>query len=494
MPIHDLPQHILSDILLCIVQSDIQTISEPIGEPISIDPQALSPWNLAAVSKLWRETCEDCSRLWTYITLQNHRCIIPAESKADLENLQSQGEYTCVNGLGLLRIYLQLDRSKSAPLNVHLHIPDNFSSDCARFMLTAASSHSARWGTLKINDSAAEHGIEFLHLPQLTTLSYHGMDDYLYIPQSLTSLTHVRLDEFYGRPLQGLVRTVRLPFPQLVTVSLCNYVGTISTVLEMMAACTSLHSFHLQMILEESTAPPEDIAYPQGGIVLEYLTHLEVNINGVLHEEPDTLIFNGVLPMLLPRIRAPKLSVLMLSIPTMDTPDTDVLKDFVDRSRCIITTADIHTTFRKPINNTLRSLPQVEDLKVFCNTTPSGIFLPEPLGYSCSDLTFMLVGRDGTMTNVLPKLRRLTISNLQFDPALLIRIVESRMAESQETNGQQEVVRLEELNIDYFSAQENPVLRLYRTVLWERLSKYESSGFRLRFDSARRSRIDDVFL
>lgn len=450
-----LPADLLYDIFQLVIQNDTFTGLE----------MAQSPWNLAAVCKNWRSICITSPKLWTRFHLNNHRCRLTGTF---------DDNQVCVNGLSLRRCYIQLERSKDLPLSVDSRTFETRS--CKRSILRTIAGQRHRWNALRF-DAEAKALEDFPklilykeNLHRLHSLQYHCRTTSLLgfsLPFGATSLTSlVSLHILYwGGTVTSVVPT-QFPWSQLQNLYLDGYSGKGNAVslLTVLSLSTSLVAFKLQtrdLSFSKDTEEFDLTKFPPDSIILHHLTHLDFDIR-----TPDSLYH------LLPYIRTPALDVIFLG--PLSNYDIQVVTDLVKRSGCKPTCLDMAFVYRPSFEQLLQRLDNLEELAIHGWEDTS-----EEDASDCNEVLAPLLRVEGSPF-FHPRLRRLSISNLQFDPDLLVHVVESRLSTVPE---REERIPLTVLEMCYFPKENNSTLfGFYKTMLRDRLSQYESGAFMLVFD------------
>ncbi|TFL04365.1 hypothetical protein BDV98DRAFT_601846, partial [Pterulicium gracile] len=106
----------------------------------------LPPWNLSATSRKWRVVCLSNAILWTHLRFDNHQCLRYNEKYV-------APDWTCANGLGIRRYYLQLDRARDLPIDLNASHEETFNHECWSSMMRLATHRNNPWRSVKFSQS-----------------------------------------------------------------------------------------------------------------------------------------------------------------------------------------------------------------------------------------------------------------------------------------------------------------------------------------------------
>lgn len=471
-----LPNDILYEIFLLVTEAKDQLAYNAFQWD-----QRLAPWNLAATCKRWRTLSLDSPRLWTNFHFLNHTCISTSRNPSP--------HHTCINHVGVLRYYLALDRARDRPLTVIASTGGKVHDCCASMLTIASFRPRTTWKALKMGSAIADM-IPWPRIrTQLSTLRTLDFDNHLYVyPEdarssgitslylppalaNLEDLRRVRVDGWNGEIFPPESFANLLPWSRLQVLCILGYAGGTAPILSLLALCHNLHSFRLHC--KRHLSPLEDPTnFPPGSEVITQLHDVELEaafFAGISRSAPISSIF--------PLIRTPNLTTMRFGLvhfsdfedPDLKPTDEQAILDLVRRSNCKVVNFEVEIT-SFPFNpDTPLLLKELKDLRSFTlGHRVNWGDIKETGVCACADgfLEQLIDAEDGMVPCGLPQLEHLKLRNLTFEPALLIQIVESRIAS-------EEFASIRRLDIEFSFQEEVTHLPLYRRVLCDRLEPYD---------------------
>lgn len=344
------------------------------------------------------------------------------------------GGYCQGNEAAVLRLSLQLQRSKSIPIDIRFR-PD--SRSCSEVLLQDLAEHSGRWRTLLFytGDSRAGRDLDVLyrvfpppvHFRALEDLHYYcdpDCDGHLrlglhFTAISLPILKYLRLDGWQGEMKTDyghncLEPPKLFPWSQLQHLHLKHTAADYVSILRLLQACPAL--IHFCSCL--SLAPDEVLSTPQSQldcdiILMGELVQLEVDLDGD-DENPSSATQMNIFRFL----SAPKLHTLAIN----------KCGDFITRSRCAVRCLDLTRSWTEggeELSAPIPSfLPKVSHGLEELNVSLDNDFYSQNL----ENLLGRMIATDDSTTegHLFPHLKVLHIRDLEVNPDLLARIIRSR--------------------------------------------------------------------
>lgn len=352
------------------------------------------------------------------------------------------------------RIYLQLQRSE--PLEINLEITDLLCSS-SKSLIRALGARTHRWASLSFVEPEVEEHLasEFpLLLPPevdfsaLRSLEHHvALSDEVIDYGLHPSISFPSLTSLHFKSWSGLINLPGAPYSHIRTLSVTDYIGDTEELLDFLSSCPSLTTFTWRDEEDPCTVPTAPLSFSKAdNLILHELIEL-----GAAYEEPRNVFTTAI-----PYIMTPKLQKLSFGRAWMRDEQYADLANLVSRSGCVLSTAELvlpcWETPGEPtpgFTSLLQQLSEVEDLVL----ADGGIDFSRDHNLDELNLTFLRPLLPTKQSPVLlPRLKNLELVDLNFDPSLLIHLVEarspSRLAHGAE---QTDVVPLERVKVTYFA-------------------------------------------
>ncbi|KAG7091890.1 hypothetical protein E1B28_008291 [Marasmius oreades] len=425
---------------------------------LASSPSALYPGVLPRVVKLsmvcghWREVIYSTPSLWTNITLDVDRWTQSAAT----------------DGVTRLTYVLQLflDRSNSAPLNLHLTMRSSVPVHPTTKLLDVLSQSMNRWKTVYLNipPEIFEHPALQLLPQRLSSLQHVGLSDLLSdhhvnLFNDCPSLTSLELSWWHATPYRFQQEWLGIKTLDINILSL-QTVGPATFISSFLKVCPNLEN--LSFFWGSSRSDLESLEVVVSRFNLKSLT-----LNGA----------RGLFS-LFQHLSLPDLSTMNLEIFDMRW-DLKIFADFLSRSGCSIT----HLTLRSPfaifiesimlVLSFLRLLPSVQELCLNVRSRNRVLFV--------LFLDELFVGQSSLSSPLLPHLTDLTLilDEDSFEEGPLVRAVTSRWHPDLEDATEVGVACLRSLRLEMMNNKSVPTL--------EPLLYLRNAGLKLRVDVTLRS-------
>lgn len=354
------------------------------------------PWLLMTVCKRWRRVCLDNPRLWSYFDLSCCRWCI-----------------RCHDTASVIRMLLQLERSRNAPLHVCLSQARKCRIQESKF--GAIVKHLSRWESFSFNSymdgqkclmDIISPNSQFMALRRLRCYSFfRGTATQTELPfindDALPVLRTVEMEHIGDTTILR-----RTPLGQLTSLSVKFLETDSKDLLSMLSSCTSLHSLTLLVCSRQA----DRAATPAATILLPHLSSLD------LIEHNDR-----ILPHILPNLQLPSLRLLNISI----AGSASAVLGLIQISSCgyslekLALTYDPSVDGEMPVTTILQLCPKIQELSLATHHTH----------HSSMDYTVQnLIAHRGisTATDLCPNLRKLTLAVFEYDPVVMIQMIDSR--------------------------------------------------------------------
>ncbi|TFL05113.1 hypothetical protein BDV98DRAFT_561497 [Pterulicium gracile] len=435
------------------------------------------PWNLAAVCRRWRTLCIGTARLWTCFEVGGgHMCNVVDE--------------TCTSSqVVILRCCLMLQRSQNLPIHVDCTYAER---TCAKSMMRALTKHAHRWASLLFHPDELFTVPTFnrllrppVHFTALRHLDYQCEANYermfrlgpYFDTTSLPALTSLRLGSWLG---DMSVDSNSFPWAQLHHICLANYIGDQEGILALLTSCPNITHFSFST----TYCFTEDVEnFQPNGVLLNELVQLEMSIPGGWMDKDCLDLVQILLYIRAPKLR--RLAVLHCGNIGSGRPLDDNLVDLVTRSGCRIRSLDVTKSWEAPDTESededyVLHLPRLfskvsqdlEDLMIIADVAE------EAYKDDCDDLFAEMLTTGGSSDTLFPRLSRLRIEDMQFDPILLAEVIQFRQAQGPSGQGEStDVVPLDRVEIQYkqtpdgdLPGKKHPVAAFYAATLSNVLS------------------------
>lgn len=252
------------------------------------------------------------------------------------------------------------------------------------------------------------------------------------------------------------------PWNQLTHLYLISSTWNHHNLLSVLSQCVNLT--HLQFhegLCRKARQDPEPVTLP-------HLISMDLYDTNAVDKANLKSLCRFLPYIVTPRLRSVKYGLLNMT-------DDRILSNLFERSACKLTTLDICHVGGEDWD-LFQGQPQLESLTIrdYTMTDDEDIEFSEYDRPNCDCLLWkMLVIESSPSEAVLPQLKHLALYGLEFDPALLVRMVESRKAS---------VMAIQSLVI-HLSAQfivQEAQTRFYKTVLEERLCRVAGLDFHVK--------------